>query len=100
ASVGTAHVSVTTSAPTGCTPGAGVTCGGTSGQLPFLIYPLAAAARIATVGQIAGAVSASADSFSLPVMSTDNRYAVFLLASSDGLTETPGSIQNVFVRDT
>jgi Tol biopolymer transport system component len=36
----------------------------------------------------------------MPVMSADNRYAVFVLASSDGLTETPGSIQNVFVRDT
>jgi hypothetical protein len=33
-------------------------------------------------------------------MSADNRYAVFVLASSDGLTETPRSLQNVFVRDT
>jgi trimeric autotransporter adhesin len=100
ANVGTAQVKVTTPAPAGCTPGVGVTCGGTSGALPFLIYPLAAAARRATVGQIADAISASADSLSLPVMSSDNRYAVFVLASSDGLTETPGSIQNVFVRDT
>jgi hypothetical protein len=100
ASVGTAQIKVTTPAPAGCTPGGVVTCGGTSGALPFLIYPLAAAARTATGAQIAGAVPASADSFSMPVMSADNRYAVFVLASSDGLTETPGSIQNVFVRDT
>jgi hypothetical protein len=100
ASVGTAHVSVITPAPAGCTPGAGVTCGGASGALPFAIYPLAAAARTATLAQIAGAVSESADSFSMPVISADNRYAAFVLASSDGLTETPGSLQNVFVRDT
>jgi hypothetical protein len=37
---------------------------------------------------------------SLPVMSTDQRYAAFVLASTDGSTEVPGSTQNVFVADT
>jgi len=36
----------------------------------------------------------------MPVMSADNRYAVFVLASTDGITETAGTTQNVFVRDT
>jgi hypothetical protein len=100
ATVGTAQVSVTTPAPTGCTPAPGVTCGGTSGGLPFTIYVLAAAARTATDAQIAGAVSAPADSLPMPLMSADKRYMLFVLASTDGRTETPGSIQNVFVRDT
>jgi hypothetical protein len=33
-------------------------------------------------------------------MSADKRYAVVVLASTDGLTEVPGSPENIFVRDT
>jgi len=60
-----------------------------------------AAARKATVAQIADTVSASSEaSLSMPVMTADNRYAVFVLASTDGITETVGTTQKVFVRDT
>jgi len=34
------------------------------------------------------------------VVSADNRYQVFVLASTDGITEAPGSTENIFVRDT
>jgi len=37
---------------------------------------------------------------SLPLMSSDHRYAVHVLASIDGISEIPGTAQNVFVRDT
>jgi hypothetical protein len=37
-------------------------------------------------------------SLSLPLMSQDQRFAVFVLASADGTT--PGATQNVFVADT
>jgi Tol biopolymer transport system component len=33
-------------------------------------------------------------------MSSGQRYAVFVLASTDGSTEVPGSTQNIFVKDT
>jgi hypothetical protein len=33
-------------------------------------------------------------------MSPDQRYAVYVLASTDGVTETPGTTQNIFVSDT
>jgi hypothetical protein len=33
-------------------------------------------------------------------MSSDQRYAVYVLASTDGSTEAPGSTQNIFVNDT
>jgi trimeric autotransporter adhesin len=33
-------------------------------------------------------------------MSSDQRYAVYVLASTDGATEVPGSTQNIFVSDT
>ena len=36
----------------------------------------------------------------MPLMSSDQRYAVFVLASTDGVTEVPGSTQNIFVTDT
>jgi hypothetical protein len=72
-----------------------------SNELPFTIYvPSAAAVRTTMGAQIAGGISASADSLSMPGMSADKRYAVFVLASTDGITETAGTVQNVFVRDT
>jgi len=33
-------------------------------------------------------------------MSADQRYAVVVLASTDGVTEIPGTTENIFVRDT
>jgi hypothetical protein len=33
-------------------------------------------------------------------MSPDQRYAVYVLAATDGVTEVPGSTQNIFVSDT
>jgi hypothetical protein len=33
-------------------------------------------------------------------MSSDQRYGVFVLASTDGVTEIPGTTQNIFVGDT
>jgi hypothetical protein len=33
-------------------------------------------------------------------MSTDRRYAVIVLASSDGVSQVPGAVKNIFVRDT
>jgi hypothetical protein len=37
---------------------------------------------------------------SLPVLSASRRFGVFVLASPDGTTETPGTTQNVFLKDT
>jgi hypothetical protein len=78
--------------------------GGTSNALTFTVFNAPApAARVASLAQpAAGAVSATAASLSLatPTMSADNRYAVLVLASTDGVTEIPGSPENIFVRDT
>ena len=47
------------------------------------------------------ALSAGTESLlSLPLLSSDHRYAVQVLASTDGVTEIPGTPQNIFVRDT
>jgi hypothetical protein len=91
ASVATAQVSVVTP-----TPG-----GGTSGSLPFNIYnSLTAAVQKFTPNAIASSVSGSAGSLPSPAMSADKRYAAFVLASTDGVTETSGAVENVFVHDT
>jgi hypothetical protein len=37
---------------------------------------------------------------SSPGVTADRRFLVFAMASTDGITETPGTTQNVFVRDT
>jgi hypothetical protein len=63
--------------------------GGTSNVEPFAVF---------TPGT-PGPVSIPGAALSLPVMSQDLRYSVFVLASSDGSTETPGTVQNVFVND-
>jgi hypothetical protein len=39
-------------------------------------------------------------SLSLPVLSASQRFGVFVLASPDGTTETPGTTQNIFLKDT
>jgi hypothetical protein len=53
-----------------------------------------------TSGSVANAASASNDPLSLPVTGAAARFDVFVLASTDGVTETPGSADNIFVRDT
>jgi hypothetical protein len=90
-------VPVTVSTPT---PG-----GGTSNAIPFTIFATSGAAQPAVSSQArlaaASAIgSGSADSLPAPVMSVDNRYQAFVLASTDGSTEIPGSTENIFVRDT
>ena len=77
---GVDHVSVATP-----TPG-----GGTSGNEPFTVYTPGSPVSHKIAG---GALS-------LPLMSPDQRYAVYVLASMDGATEVPGSRQNIFVNDT
>lgn len=53
------------------------------------------------------AVSATAQTASVaatgrasPAMSADRRFVVFSMASTDGIVESPGTTENVFVRDT
>jgi hypothetical protein len=65
--------------------------GGTSNIFSFPIF--------SPPGQSAGTASA-AGSLATPYTSADGRYSVFVLASTDGSTEIPGTIDNIFVRDT
>jgi hypothetical protein len=64
--------------------------GGTSGNEAFTVYT--PGSPIST--RIAGG------SLSLPLMSSSQRYAVYVLASTLGTTEIPGTTQNIFVDDT
>jgi hypothetical protein len=113
ATVANVPVTVTTPAPSGCTASAGppvVTCGGTSNAATFTVYtPVAGGAlqsSASTASQPPQAISASAGAgatealLSLPLLSSDHRYAVTVLASTDGVTEIPGTTENIFVRDT
>ena len=77
--VGTDQVAVTTP-----TPG-----GGSSGNETFTVF----APGTVVPSKLAGG------SLSLPLMSSNQRYGVFVLASSVGSTEIPGTTQNVFVND-
>jgi trimeric autotransporter adhesin len=83
------------------TPGPG---GGTSNAITFTVYgppfPAERKAAVENVGQAANADSGSSDPLSLPLTSAAGRYAAFVLASIDGVTETPGAPENIFVRDT
>jgi len=64
--------------------------GGTSAAA---LYPI-----FATPGQSTGTASA-AGSLATPYKSANGRYSVFVLASTDGVTEKPGTTQNIFVYD-
>ena len=102
ASISAADIASQASIPvTVFTPGPG---GGTSNAITFTVFgppfPTARATAVENLAQVTNAGSASSDPLSLPVTSADNRYAAFVLASSDGVTETPGSTENIFVRDT
>jgi hypothetical protein len=79
--------------------------GGTSNALAFTVFTPSAVpvARVATVAQsAAGAAAATVGSLSLATqsMSTDKRYTVLVLASTDGVNEVLGTPRNIFVRDT
>jgi len=76
--------------------------GGTSAGSPFTVFtPVPGAVRIAAAAQNASSVVTGTEGLlSLPLLSSDHRYAVQVLASTDGVTEIPGTIQNIFVRDT
>ena len=78
--VGTDQVNVATPAPGG----------GTTSNEPFTVFTPGNPSPTAIPG----------GSLSLPLMSSDQRYAVFVLASTLGATEVPGSTQNIFVNDT
>jgi hypothetical protein len=90
--LGTFQVTVVTPAPGG----------GTSSALPFTVFTPVPGARTTAAAEIATSSSAQTGpgALSLPLMSSDQRYAVFVLASLDGVTEIPGTAQNIFVRDT
>jgi len=68
------------------TPGGG----GTSGNTPFTIYTPGSPSSTAIAGGL----------LSLPLMSSNQRYAVYVQASALGVTEIPGTTQNIFVSDT
>jgi hypothetical protein len=70
-----------------CTSNCG---GGTSNSEPFAVFT----PGTPQTGSIPGS------SLSLPLTSPDQRFAVFVLASTNGTAEIPGSTQNVFVADT
>jgi hypothetical protein len=101
--IGDVQVTVTTPKPNGCTPvpASGITCGGTSNASTFTVYtPAAAAVRTAATAEMATVTDVgTARLLSLPLMSSNHRYAVNVLASKDGITEIPGTAQNIFVRD-
>ncbi len=80
AAAGINQVAVTTPAPGG----------GASGNEPFTVF----APGSVVPSRLAGG------SLSSPLMSSNQRYGVFVLASSLGSTEIPGTTQNVFVSDT
>jgi trimeric autotransporter adhesin len=102
ASVGSVPVTVATPAPAGCMPSSSVTCGGTSSASTFTVFtPVAGTVQpAATVQSPSAATPGTAPLLSLPLESSDHRYAVLVLASTDGVTEIPGTTENVFVRDT
>lgn len=73
-----------------CTPSPTVNCGGTSSNRPFTVYTPGSPVPSSITGA----------PLSLPLMSSNQRYGVFVLASTDGVTENPETTQNIFVSDT
>jgi trimeric autotransporter adhesin len=87
-----ARVSVTTPLPATTPASIG---GGTSAYLVFTITSAAPTASVKSATSVAGVdlqVSSAGTS-------ADSRYVAFSMASTDGVTEQPGTTQNVFVRD-
>jgi hypothetical protein len=81
AAVGTALVSISNAASGGAS----------SGTSPF---------TITSASPTLTSSATSAASGSSPGVTADRRFLVFAMASTDGITETPGTTQNVFLRDT
>jgi hypothetical protein len=102
ASVANIPVTVSTPAPSGCTASSSNPCGGTSNASTFTVFiPVSGTVRPAANVQLSASENAEpAPLLSLPLESSDHRYAVLVLASIDGVTETPGTTQNIFARDT
>jgi hypothetical protein len=78
--------------------------GGTSNALTFTVFtPVVSAAHVASLVSPTSSTSVAAASgsitFPTPTQSADKRYSVVVLASTDGVTETSGTPENVFVRD-
>ena len=97
------QVTVNTPPPSGCTPSTTVTCGGTSNSSAFTVHtPVAGVVRPAASIQATGTevTTGAAPLLALHLMSSNQRYAVHVLASTDGITEVAGSTQNIFVQDT
>ena len=82
--------------------------GGKSNALTFTVFtppatPAVQRAVIAasvTPNALSNSGSSGLPALPMPTMSADHRYAVIVLASTDGTTEIPGSPRNIFVRDT
>ncbi|HTC65046.1 MAG TPA: hypothetical protein VK709_19550 [Candidatus Saccharimonadales bacterium] len=70
---------------TAVTPGLGA-----SNSEPFAVFTPGSP----TITNVPGAP------LSLPVLSASQRFGVFVLASTTGTTETPGTTQNIFLKDT
>jgi hypothetical protein len=70
---------------TAVTPGPG-----TSNSEPFAVFTPGSP----TITNVPGAP------LSLPMLSASQRFGVFVLASPNGTTETPGTTQNIFLKDT
>ena len=83
---GTAKVSVFNPAPGG-------------GSSPSQIFTITSSGAAVSGGGSAVATTASAQSSSAAA-SADLRFIAFAMASTDGITERPGTTQNVFLRDT
>jgi len=102
AAVANVTVTVTNPVPSGCMTGNGITCGGPSNAATFTVFtPAAAVVRALASTQVASSADAGTEGLlSLPLESSDHRYAVEVLPSTDGVTEIPGTTQNIFVHDT
>ncbi len=94
-------VTVNTPPPGPCTVGPTNTCGTSNAQTFDVFTPVASSVRgHATAQSTSGTAIETERLLVLPLLSSDHRYAVRVLASTDGVTEIPGAPQNVFVLDT
>ena len=94
-------VTVNTPPPSPCTVGPTNTCGTSNAEIFDVFTPVASSVRGHATAQSASSVSGESERLlSLALMSSDHRYAVRVLASTDGVTEVAGAPQNIFVLDT
>jgi hypothetical protein len=93
ASIAPVNVAVFTPVPVTSPPTSG---GGTSNAKPFTICTSACPAPAA---KLAPSMAKADLQISSAATSADRRFVVYAMASTDGVTEQPGTTQNVFVRD-